>query len=158
VIEITLKFVAQHPSLICSRLPVDAHHLRFAQSRSLCRKVSDEFTVPLCRGHHREAHRCGDEAAWWRNAGIDPIIAALSLWLESRPRCPGQRETLNGLRDAEADRLRNAQRYERSEAHRDTGARHYERKPQTKAGEVQLKIPKLRQQTRDTDYRALSTA
>ena len=29
------------------------------------RKVSDEFTVPLCRGHHRELHRCGDEAAWW---------------------------------------------------------------------------------------------
>jgi hypothetical protein len=54
-------------------------------SKALGRKASDEFTVPLCRGHHREVHRCGDEAAWWRNAGIDPIIAARSLWLESHP-------------------------------------------------------------------------
>jgi len=57
--------------LICGRRPVGAYHFRFAQSRALGRKVSDEFTVPLCRGHHREVHRCGDEAAWWRKAGID---------------------------------------------------------------------------------------
>jgi hypothetical protein len=43
------------------------------------RKVSDEFIVPLCRGHHREAHRCGDEAAW------DPTRAARALWLETHP-------------------------------------------------------------------------
>jgi transposase-like protein len=49
--------------------------------------------------------------------------------------------------NAEADRLCNAQRYERSEARRDTRAGHYERRLQTKAGEVRLKIPKLRQQT-----------
>ena len=59
-------------------------------------------------------------------------------------------ETLNALLDAEADRLCNAQRYERSEARRDTRAGHYERKLQTKAGEVHLKIPKLRQQTFET--------
>ena len=53
-------------------------------------------------------------------------------------------ETLNALLDAEADRLCNAQRYERSEARRDTRAGHYERKLQTKAGEVSLRIPKLR--------------
>ena len=47
-------------------------------------------------------------------------------------------ETLNALLDAEADRLCNAQRYERSEARRDTRAGHYERKLQTKAGEVKL--------------------
>ena len=52
--------------------------------------------------------------------------------------------------DAEADRLCNAQRYERSEARRDTRAGHYERKLQTKAGEVRLKVPKLRQQTFET--------
>jgi putative transposase len=57
---------------------------------------------------------------------------------------------LNALLDAEADRLCNAQRYERSEARRDTRAGHYERKLQTKAGEVRLKIPKLRQQTFET--------
>jgi hypothetical protein len=59
-----LKFVAGHPCLICGRRPADPHHLRFAQSRALGRKVSDEFTVPLCRGHHREVHRSGNEAAW----------------------------------------------------------------------------------------------
>jgi putative transposase len=59
-------------------------------------------------------------------------------------------ETLNALLDAEADRLCNAQRYERSEARRDTRAGHYERKLQTKAGEVKLRIPKLRTQTFET--------
>ena len=49
------------------------------------RKVSDEFTVPLCRGHHREVHRYGDEAAWWRKARIDPTVAARALWLETHP-------------------------------------------------------------------------
>src|SRR5512133_3915977 len=59
-------------------------------------------------------------------------------------------ETLNALLDAEADRLCNAQRYERSEARRDTRAGHYERGLQTKAGEVRLRVPKLRQQTFET--------
>jgi hypothetical protein len=59
--------------------------LRFAQSRAMGRKVSDEFTVPLCRGHHREVHRCGDEAAWWGRAGVDPTVAARALWLETHP-------------------------------------------------------------------------
>ena len=59
-------------------------------------------------------------------------------------------ETLNALLDAEADRLCNAQRYERSAARRDTRAGHYERNLQTKAGEVRLKVPKLRHQTFET--------
>ena len=80
-----LKFVATHPCLICGRRPADAHHLRFAQSRALGRKVSDEFAVPLCRGHHREVHRCGDEAAWWRKAAIDPTVSARALWLKTHP-------------------------------------------------------------------------
>jgi ERF superfamily len=78
-----VKSVAQHPCLICGRQPADAHHLRFAQSKALGRKVSDEFTVPLCRGHHREVHRCGDETAWWKSAGVDPTVLARSLWLEN---------------------------------------------------------------------------
>ena len=53
-------------------------------------------------------------------------------------------ETLNALLDAEADRLCNAQRYERSEARRAARAGHYERDLQTKAGGVRLKVPKLR--------------
>ncbi len=80
-----VKSVAQRPCLICGRLPSDAHHLRFAQSQALGRKVSDEFTVPLCRGHHREVHHCGDEAAWWRNVGTDPVATARALWLETHP-------------------------------------------------------------------------
>jgi len=59
--------------------------LRFTQRRALSRKVSDEFTVPLCRGHHREVHRCGDEAAWWRKVGVDPTIVARALWLQTHP-------------------------------------------------------------------------
>ncbi len=80
-----VKSVAKQPCLVCGRRPADAHHLRFTQAPALGRKVSDEFTVPLCRGHHREVHRCGDEAAWWDKIGIDPTAAARSLWLKSHP-------------------------------------------------------------------------
>jgi hypothetical protein len=79
------KFVSKQPCLICGRQPADAHHLRFAQHRALGRKVSDEFIVPLCRGHHREVHRCGDEAGWWKKTGIDPTGSARALWLETHP-------------------------------------------------------------------------
>ena len=83
-----VKAVAKQPCLVCGRRPADAHHLRFAQSRALGRKVSDEFTVPLCRIHHREVHYCGDEAAWWSTAGIDPTITARALWLKTHPLPP----------------------------------------------------------------------
>jgi putative transposase len=59
-------------------------------------------------------------------------------------------ETLNKLLDAEADQLCNAARYERTEARKDTRAGHYNRGLHTKAGEVKLKVPKLRQQTFET--------
>jgi len=84
-----VRFVAKQACLVCGRRPSDAHHLRFAQSRALGRKVSDEFTVPLCRGHHREVHRCGDEAVWWKNAGVDPTVAARTLWLQTHPLATG---------------------------------------------------------------------
>jgi ERF superfamily len=80
-----LRFVSTQPCLICGRTPADPHHLRFAQSRALGRKVSDEWVVALCRGHHREVHRHGDERDWWGKAGIDPNLAARSLWLQSHP-------------------------------------------------------------------------
>ena len=80
-----VKFVAGRPCLICGRRPADPHHLRFAQSRALGRKVSDEFTVPLCRGHHREIHRHGDEAAWWAKVGVEPLGVANALWRETHP-------------------------------------------------------------------------
>jgi hypothetical protein len=80
-----VRYVAQQPCLVCGRSPSDPHHLRFTQSRALGRKVSDEFTVPLCRGHHHEVHHHGDEAAWWQRAGVDPTTMARKLWLETHP-------------------------------------------------------------------------
>jgi hypothetical protein len=85
-----VKSVATQPCLVCGRRPADAHHLRFAQSLALGRKVSDEFTVPLCRGHHREVHRYGDEAVWWNRAGIDPTVTARTLWLQTHPLRSGE--------------------------------------------------------------------
>jgi hypothetical protein len=80
-----IRYVAKQPCLICDRRPSDPHHLRFAQSRAVGRKVSDEFTVPLCRTHHREIHRCGNEESCWKNSGIDPLAAARTLWLQTHP-------------------------------------------------------------------------
>jgi hypothetical protein len=80
-----VKFVAGHPCLICERRPSDTHHLRFAQSRALGKKVSDEFAVPLCRGHHREVHRSGNEVIWWESKKINPTVIARALWLETHP-------------------------------------------------------------------------
>ena len=78
-----LRYVASQPCLLCSAIPSDAHHVRFAQPRAMGRKVGDEFTVPLCRAHHRELHHSGNEAAWWHDMGIDPIDIAQQLWAES---------------------------------------------------------------------------
>jgi hypothetical protein len=74
------KYVATQPCVVCCRTPSETHHLRFAQPRALGRKVSDEYTLPLCRLHHRELHRYGDEASWWAGASIDPLPIALDLW------------------------------------------------------------------------------
>jgi hypothetical protein len=81
-----VRYVAQQPCLVCGRSPTDAHHLRFAQPPALGRKVSDEFTVPLCRGHHREVHHCGDEAAWWARTKINPRVIARVLWVGTHPK------------------------------------------------------------------------
>jgi ERF superfamily len=78
------KFVSRQPCLVCGRIPSDPHHLRFVQPYALGRRVSDEFTVPLCRVHHRELHRQGDEAAWWAKLSIDPVPLALKLWQHTR--------------------------------------------------------------------------
>jgi hypothetical protein len=75
-----LRFVASQPCLVCGRVPSDAHHLKFAEQRAMGRKVSDKFTVPVCRLHHRELHRRGNERAWWETQGIDPVPIATSLW------------------------------------------------------------------------------
>jgi hypothetical protein len=79
-----LRFVSAQPCVICGRRPTDAHHLRFAQPRSLGRRVSDEYAVPLCRSHHRALHRYGDEATWWDVNQIDPVAVAHELWQRTR--------------------------------------------------------------------------
>ncbi|UWU90616.1 ERF family protein [Bradyrhizobium sp. CB1015] len=78
-----LLFVREQPCLVCRQTPCDAHHLTFAQPRALGRKVSDEFTVPLCRAHHEELHRHGNERAWWANLQIAPLPLAQELWAAS---------------------------------------------------------------------------
>ena len=78
------KFVATQPCIVCGRTPSEAHHIRFAQPRALGRKVSDEYTVPVCRLHHRDLHSYGDEASWWAGVSIDPLPIALALWTRSR--------------------------------------------------------------------------
>jgi ERF superfamily protein len=78
------KFVATQPCVVCGRPPAEAHHIRFAQPRALNRKVSDEYTVPVCRVHHRELHRYGDEASWWAGVNMEPLPIALELWRRSR--------------------------------------------------------------------------
>jgi hypothetical protein len=79
-----LKFVASQPCLVCGRSPADAHHLRFTQPRAMGLKVSDEFTVPLCRVHHRDNHNSGDEVAWWKRRAIDPLATSRLLWVSTR--------------------------------------------------------------------------
>jgi hypothetical protein len=78
------KFLLRQPCLVCGRVPSDPHHLTFTQPRALGRRVSDEFIVPVCRLHHGELHRSGDEAAWWRSFNIDPLPVALKLWQQTR--------------------------------------------------------------------------
>jgi hypothetical protein len=79
-----LSFVRGQPCLICKRVPSDPHHLKFAQAKALGRKVSDEFTVPLCRTHHQDLHRHGNEKAWWTNMQIAPLDTAKRLWAASQ--------------------------------------------------------------------------
>jgi hypothetical protein len=86
-----LRYVAQQACLVCGRKPSDPHHLGFTQPRALGRKVSDEFAVPLCRSHHRAAHRADNEQIWWNAAGIDPVEVARQLWQQTRLNDPQDR-------------------------------------------------------------------
>ena len=81
-----LGFVASQPCLVCGRQPSDPHHLRFSQPRAIGLKVSDEFTVPLCRGHHRQLHQAGNEVTWWGNFNLKPLEVARALWEQTHPK------------------------------------------------------------------------
>lgn len=98
-----LRFVATQPCLICGRTPSDAHHLKFAEQTAMGRKVSDKFTVPVCRIHHRDLHKRGNERSWWEGQGIDPLPIAACLWstshsdeLAANPRDLDRARKLNG--------------------------------------------------------------
>ena len=101
-----LKFVAAQPCLICGRQPSDPHHLRFAQPRALGLKVSDEFTVPLCRGHHRQLHQAGNEIAWWEDLGINALDIAKGLWEESHARPSSISETNTSQVDVDSSAVK----------------------------------------------------
>jgi hypothetical protein len=115
-----LRYVAQQACLICGRKESDAHHLRYLQPRALGRKASDEFAVPLCRSHHRAVHRVGDEQAWWKAAGIDPVKVAHQLWrltrlddpeehhqagLAAHPETPSIASAPDGTRESRSDQV-----------------------------------------------------
>jgi hypothetical protein len=81
--KVHLAYVRAQACVVCQRQPCDAHHLKFAEARAMGRKVSDEFTVPVCRDHHNGLHRHGNETAWWANLGISPLELAKEFWLAS---------------------------------------------------------------------------
>ncbi|MET4368494.1 hypothetical protein ABIA99_001173 [Bradyrhizobium sp. LB12.1] len=93
--KLHLAFVRSQACLVCKKTPVDAHHLKFAQPRTLGRKVSDEFTIPLCRSHHQELHRNGSEKAWWTNMQIEPLPIAKELWDSSPVHATGDASAIN---------------------------------------------------------------
>ena len=78
------KFVATQPCVVCGRTPTEPITFALPSRALLGRKVSDEYTVPVCRLHHRDLHSYGDEASWWAGVSIDPLPIALELWRKSR--------------------------------------------------------------------------
>jgi hypothetical protein len=87
--------------IVCGRTPSDPHHIKFAEQRAMGRKVSDRFTVPICRLHHRELHRRGDERAWWQNQEIEPLTVAATLWAKTHA-APQAETEIEGERDRSA--------------------------------------------------------
>ena len=55
-----------------------------SRERSGARSATSLY-VPLCRAHHREVHRSGDEVVWWTQAGIDPLRFAQKFWRDTHP-------------------------------------------------------------------------
>jgi hypothetical protein len=58
---------------------------RIPNRAALGMKVSDEFTVSLCRGHHRRLHHAVNEQTWWPGLKITPLVIAKVLWAQTHP-------------------------------------------------------------------------
>ena len=78
--ELAKALAVSSSGLACGRSRSDEHHVKFAEQRAMGRKVSDNFTVPLCRTHHRKLHQRGDERIWWKQLNVDPLHIARQLW------------------------------------------------------------------------------
>ncbi len=106
----TTFYVASQPCMVCNRILAEGHQVRFAQPKAFGAKVGDEFTVPLCRDHHRELHSRRNERAWWHDMGLVPLQVAKRRWDETqqcrRATAPGLgRYGSAGRRIAEAGRI-----------------------------------------------------
>lgn len=80
-----LAFIRTLRCCICGKPGPDPAHIRSAspiygkRETGGGEKASDKWTTPLCRAHHDEQHKAGDELTWWASNGIDPFGLALAL-------------------------------------------------------------------------------
>lgn len=80
-----LNYIRSLPCCICGGINVDAAHIRIGsighgkRNTGMQEKPSDKWTVPLCREHHEEQHKAGNELKWWASKGIDPFMLAIML-------------------------------------------------------------------------------
>jgi len=58
--------------------------------------LRNEFTVPLCRLHHREIHQRGDELSWWQHLNVDPLDMAQRLWRATHQDSEAQAQVAGG--------------------------------------------------------------
>lgn len=80
-----LAFIRTLKCCLCGKPGPDPAHIRSAspiygkRETGAGEKASDKWTVPLCREHHDEQHKAGNELLWWASKGIDPFGLALAL-------------------------------------------------------------------------------
>jgi hypothetical protein len=60
------------------------HRDRHLRHHATMARVGAIMVVPVCRIHHRELHRSGDEAGWWKKLNVDPVSVALRFWRHTR--------------------------------------------------------------------------
>ena len=82
-----LAFVRTLPCVLCpDDTSTEAAHVSFRDlsvgkmGRGMGSKEHDKFALPLCGQHHRDQHDAGDERAWWKDRGVDPVKLALAIY------------------------------------------------------------------------------